>query len=181
MQGFAQQARGPAFRNSVEHDAHSVIARRLCRSQLVGTLVRCDLHKMDGLGMHGSTPWKMHDMFRRSRTFRATTVRSCHKMSKYRRGTLRCSIRVLDEAPPGLARRGTSPAVQIWSATGFDRELRHVGTFQIAALVFNDGASRSFPAIMLTPLRDQTAFYMAPRLQMRYWRRRGVDHDAISI
>ena len=73
---------------------------------------------------------------------------------------------------------------------------------QIAALVFMMVQAVLFGvgavAILLSPLRDQTAFYMpvmiavtmaaaavvswiiAPRLQMRYWRRRGVDHDVIS-
>jgi hypothetical protein len=53
-------------------------------------------------------------------------------------------------------------------------------------------------AILLSPLRDQASFYiplmiattmivaaviswtMAPRLRLKYWRDRGVDHDAIS-
>jgi hypothetical protein len=73
---------------------------------------------------------------------------------------------------------------------------------QIAALVFMMVQAVLFGAgavaILLSPLRDQAAFYMplmiavtmlvaavfswkiAPRLQMRYWRRRGVDHDVIS-
>ena len=73
---------------------------------------------------------------------------------------------------------------------------------QIAALVFMMVQAMLFGvgavAILLSPLRDQAAFYMpvmiavamvvaaalswviAPRLQMRYWRRRGIDHDVIS-
>lgn len=74
---------------------------------------------------------------------------------------------------------------------------------QIAALVFMMVQAVLFGAgavaILLTPaLRDQGFFYMplmiaatmivaallswmiAPRLQARYWRRRGVDHDVIS-
>ena len=64
----------------------------------------------------------------------------------------------------------------------------------VQAVLFGVGAV----AILMSPLRDQAAFYMpvmiavtmivaallswmiAPRLQMRYWRRRGVDHDIIS-
>lgn len=73
---------------------------------------------------------------------------------------------------------------------------------QIAALVFMMVQAVLFGVgavvILSSALRDQAAFYMpvmiavtmvlaaglswviAPRLQMRYWRRRGVDHDGIS-
>jgi hypothetical protein len=64
----------------------------------------------------------------------------------------------------------------------------------VQAILFGAGTI----AILLTPLQDQAFVYMpamivatmliaavlsweiAPRLQMRYWRKRGVDHDVIS-
>jgi hypothetical protein len=64
----------------------------------------------------------------------------------------------------------------------------------VQAILFGAGTV----AILLTPLRDQAFVYMpamvvgtmltaavisweiAPRLQARYWRKRGVDHDIIS-
>jgi hypothetical protein len=73
---------------------------------------------------------------------------------------------------------------------------------QITAMVFMMVQAVLFGAgtvaILVTPLRDQAFVYMpvmvvatmliaavlsweiAPRLQMRYWRKRGVDHDIIS-
>jgi hypothetical protein len=64
----------------------------------------------------------------------------------------------------------------------------------VQAILFGAGTI----AILLTPLRDQAFVYMpvmvvatmliaavisweiAPRLQARYWHKRGVDHDIIS-
>jgi hypothetical protein len=64
----------------------------------------------------------------------------------------------------------------------------------VQAVLFGAGAV----AILMSPLRDQATFYMpvmiavtmvvaamlswkiTPRLQMRYWRKRGVKHDIIS-
>ena len=73
---------------------------------------------------------------------------------------------------------------------------------QITAMVFMMVQAILFGAgtvtILMTPLRDQPFVYMpamivatmlvaavlsweiAPRLQARYWRKRGVDHDVIS-
>jgi hypothetical protein len=73
---------------------------------------------------------------------------------------------------------------------------------QISAMVFMMTQAVLFGAgmlgILLTPLRDNASFYIpvmivlspiasvaiaweiGPRLQMRYWRSRGVDHDIIS-
>lgn len=74
--------------------------------------------------------------------------------------------------------------------------------FQISTMVFMMAQAVLFGAgmlgILLSPLRDEASFYIpvmivvsaiasvaiaweiAPRLQMRYWRSRGVDHDFIS-
>ncbi|QDP20983.1 hypothetical protein [Bradyrhizobium cosmicum] len=74
--------------------------------------------------------------------------------------------------------------------------------FQISTMVFMMAQAVLFGAgmlgILLSPLRDDASFYIpvmivvsaiasvtiaweiAPRLQMRYWRSRGVDHDFIS-
>ena len=64
----------------------------------------------------------------------------------------------------------------------------------VQAVLFGAGTV----AILLTPLRDQAFVYMpamvvatmliaaiisweiAPRLQARYWHKRGIDHDIIS-
>lgn len=73
---------------------------------------------------------------------------------------------------------------------------------QISAMVFMMAQAVLFGAgmlgILLSPLRDEASFYIpvmivlsaiasvaiaweiAPRLQMRYWHGRGVDHDFIS-
>jgi hypothetical protein len=73
---------------------------------------------------------------------------------------------------------------------------------QISALVFMMAQAVLFGvgmlAILLSPLSDQASFYIpvmiaatmilagvisweiAPRLRLRYWRERGVDHDMIS-
>ena len=74
--------------------------------------------------------------------------------------------------------------------------------FQIAAMVYLMVQAVLFGAgiliILLTPLNDRApvampimialsvvaavalSWIIAPRLQMRYWRRRGTDHDFIS-
>ena len=73
---------------------------------------------------------------------------------------------------------------------------------QISAMVFMMAQAILFGAgmlsILLSPLRDQASFYIplmiattmivagvisweiAPRLRLKYWRDRGVDHDMIS-
>ncbi|WP_244621072.1 hypothetical protein FJN17_34540 [Bradyrhizobium symbiodeficiens] len=87
---------------------------------------------------------------------------------------------------------------QVETATVIEMPAR----LQISAMVFMMAQAVLFGAgmlgILLSPLRDEASFYIpvmivlsaiasvaiaweiAPRLQMRYWHGRGVDHDFIS-
>ncbi|MDX3967508.1 MAG: hypothetical protein QHD01_13010 [Bradyrhizobium sp.] len=87
---------------------------------------------------------------------------------------------------------------EVETATVIDMRVR----LQISAMVFMMAQAVLFGAgmlgILLSPLRDEASFYIpvmivlsaiasvaiaweiAPRLQMRYWHSRGVDHDFIS-